>query len=261
MAAVLDHLALGTTTLTDGWELFGGLLGGTWCYGGDSSGFWWGQLAFAAGPKIELLTPTGGPGSEFLDRFLARQGAGPHHFNFLVTNFDETLDRIRAAGLEPVGVNRTNPLWLEGFLHPRDAHGIVIQVAQPGGPPPLAPQPELPVPGPPARFELIEHHVADLDGAVRLFRDVLDGHPEPDGHPETAGQPEPDGQPGTAGPGTAELSWPGGKRIRLVHEEGLARGGALHHVRFARAEGTFSPQERERVGPLAKRLGLAVEVS
>ena len=89
MATILDHLAVGTPTLSDGWELFGGVLGGTWAYGGDSPGFWWGQLEFAAGPKIELLTPTGGPDAAFLERFLAARGAGPHHFNFLVTNIEE----------------------------------------------------------------------------------------------------------------------------------------------------------------------------
>ena len=71
MTTILDHLAIGTRALTDGWQLFGGVLGGTWAYGDDSPGYWWGQLAFAAGPKIELLTPTGGPGGAFLDRFLA----------------------------------------------------------------------------------------------------------------------------------------------------------------------------------------------
>ena len=243
MAAVLDHLAIGTTTLTDGWELFGGVLGGTWLQGGDSPGFWWGQLEFAAGPKIELLTPTGGPGSAFLDRFLRNRGASPHHFNFMVTSFDDTLARIRAAGIEPVGVDRSNPDWLEAFLHPRHAYGIVIQVAQPGGPPPPVSRPELPVPGPPGRFELIEYHVGDLDGAVRLYRDVLDGQPE------------------TVGAEAAELTWPGGRRIRLVREDGLPRGGALHHVRFARAGGTFSAHDHERTSLLAKRLGLTVQLA
>src|SRR5690349_23091160 len=67
MTAVLDHLAIGTPNLADGWELFGGVLGGTWAYGMDSPGYWWGQLRFAAGPKIELLTPTGGPDAAFLE--------------------------------------------------------------------------------------------------------------------------------------------------------------------------------------------------
>jgi methylmalonyl-CoA/ethylmalonyl-CoA epimerase len=242
MTAVLDHLAVGTSALADGWDLFGGVLGGRWAYGGHSPGYWWGQLQFAAGPKIELLTPTGGPDAAFLERFLAARGAGPHHFNFLVTDIEDTLARIRASGLEPVGVNLANPYWREAFLHPRSAHGIVIQVAQPGGPEPTcAPPRELPEPGPPARLDLIEHHVGDLDAAVRLFTDILDGRLE------------------AGGAGTAELTWPGGKRIRLVREDGLPLGGALHHVRFARDP--FTAQDRQRAELLAKRLGMTVELA
>ena len=252
MTVILDHLAIGTPALADGWELFGGVLGGTWAYGDDSPGFWWGQLKFATGPKIELLTPTGGPDAAFLDRFLAARGAGPHHFNFMVTDIEDTLARIKAFGIEPVGVNLADPAWKEAFLHPRDAHGIVIQVAQEDGTPLSPPPRELPEPGPPARFDLIEHHVGDLDGAVRLFRDVLDGQLDAPGT-ETAGTA------GTAG--TADLTWPGGKRIRLVREDGLPLGGALHHVRFSRAAGAFSAKDRERADQLSRRLGLTVELA
>jgi methylmalonyl-CoA/ethylmalonyl-CoA epimerase len=243
MTTILDHLAVGTPDLAGGWELFAGVLGGTWAHGGDSPGFWWGQLEFAAGPKIELLTPTGGPDAAFLERFLDARGAGPHHFNFLVSNIDAALARIKTAGIEPIGVNLASPDWKEAFLHPRAAHGIVIQVAQQAGPPSSAPPRELPEPGAPSRLDLIEHHVSDLDGAVRLFRDVLDGRLE------------------AAGAGAAELAWPGGKRIRLVREEGLPLGGALHHVRFTRVAGAYSDQDRERAGLLAKHLGLTVELA
>ena len=243
MTTILDHLAVGTPALSGGWELFADVLGGTWAYGGDSPGYWWGQLNFAAGPKIELLTPTGGPDAAFLERFLASRGAGPHHFNFLVTDIESTLARVRAAGIEPVGVNLTNPGWKEAFLHPRAAHGIVIQVAQQEGSPTSAPPSELPPPGPASRLDLIEHHVGDLHGAVRLFRDVLDGRPE------------------ALGAETAELTWPGGKRIKLVREDGLPHGGALHHVRFARVAGGFSAEDRERAALLAKRLGLTVKLA
>jgi methylmalonyl-CoA/ethylmalonyl-CoA epimerase len=244
VTVVLDHLAIGARDLPDGWELFGGLLGGTWAYGGNSPGFWWGQLEFAAGPKIELLTPTGGPDAAFLERFLAARSAGPHHFNFLVTDIDEALARIKASGIEPVGVNLTNPGWKEAFLHPRDAHGIVIQVAQQAGqPPPSAPPLELPDPGPKSHLDLIEHHVSDLDGAVRLFTDVLSGQLQ------------------AVSAGTAELTWPGGKRIKLVRQDGLPLGGALDHVRFTRAAGTFSAHDRQRAGLLSERLGLTVELA
>jgi methylmalonyl-CoA/ethylmalonyl-CoA epimerase len=243
MITILDHLAVGTPALSAGWELFADVLGGTWAYGGDDPGYWWGQLNFASGPKIELLTPTGGPDAAFLERFLAARGAGPHHFNFLVPDIETTLARIKAAGIDPVRVNLANPAWKEAFLHPRAAYGIVIQVAQQDGSPASAPPRELPPPGPPTRLDLIEHHVGDLDGAVRLFRDVLDGRLE------------------AAGAGTAELTWPGGKRIKLVREDGLPLGGALHHVRFTRVTGSFSTRDRERAGLLARQLGLTLELA
>jgi methylmalonyl-CoA/ethylmalonyl-CoA epimerase len=243
MTAVLDHLAIGTPVLTDGWELFGGVLGGRWAYGGDSPGFWWGQLEFGAGPKIELLTPGGGPDAAFLERFLTARGAGPHHFNFVVDDIGETLARIRALGIEPVGVNLANPYWKEAFLHPRDAHGIVIQVAQQAGSPRVPAPRELPEPGPPTSFDLIEHRVSDLAGATRLFRQVLDGRLE------------------AASDRAAELTWPGGKRVRLVREDGLPLGGALHHIRFTRAAGAFSTQDKERADLLAKRLGVTVDLA
>jgi methylmalonyl-CoA/ethylmalonyl-CoA epimerase len=243
MTVVLDHLAIGTPALTDGWELFVGVLGGRWVYGGDSPGYWWGQLGFAAGPKIELLTPTGGPDAAFLERFLAARGASPHHFNFIVTDIRATLARIRALGIEPVGVNLDDPHWKEAFLHPRSAHGIVIQVAQQGRTPhPPAPR-ELPEPGPPACLDLIEHHVGDLAGATRLFAEALDGRLEADGDD------------------AVELTWPGGKRIRLVREDGLPLEGSLHHVRFTRVVGGFGAQDHERAGLLAKRLGLTLELA
>jgi methylmalonyl-CoA/ethylmalonyl-CoA epimerase len=243
MTAVLDHLAIGAPALTDGWDLFGGVLGGTWVYGDYSAGYWWGQLRFAAGPKVELLTPTGGPDAAFLERFLAARGPSPHHFNFIVSDIEHTLGRLRALGLEPIGVNLDNPAWKEAFLHPRSAHGIVVQIAQQAGEPHASAPRELPEPGPPTRFDLIEHHVSDLEGATRLFREALDGQLEP------------------AGDHAAELTWPGGRRLRVVREDGLPHGGALHHVRFSRAEGTFSVSDHERAALLAKRLGVSVELA
>ena len=134
----------------------------------------------------------GGPDAAFLERFLAAHGAGPHHFNFIVSDIEATLGRIRALGIEPVGVNLDNPSWKEAFLHPRSAHGIVIQVAQQDG------DPDTRAPGsararPACRFDLIEHHVSDLDGATRLFREALDG------------------QLASGTEDAAELTWPGGR--------------------------------------------------
>jgi methylmalonyl-CoA/ethylmalonyl-CoA epimerase len=244
---VLDHFAIGTARLADGWDLFGGVLGGTWAYGGDSRGYWWGQLAFASGPKVELLTPTGGPDAAFLERFLAAHGAGPHHLNFTTTDIEDTLARVRSLGIEPVQVSLAGT-WKEMFLHPRTAHGIVIQVAQQDVPPRTpAPPAGLPEPGPASAFDLIEHQVADLKGATRLFAEALDG------------------QVTAESDGAVELTWPGGCRIRLGQPPtaagGLPNGGKLHHVRFTRTAGAFSPAEARRAAELSRQLGLTVELA
>ena len=240
--AVLDHVAIGTRDLTDGWQLFGGLLGGTWAYGGDSPGYWWGQLRFARGPMIELLTPTGGPDSAFLERFLTSRGAGPHHFNFHVPDIETTLAKVRAAGIEPVGVDLSHPHWKEAFLHPKSAHGIVIQVAQQSGPGPRPPAPaELPPPGEPSALALVEHRVADLDGAAELFERILDGEVV------------------RRGAGAVELTWPDGGMIRLVRSaaEHLGSIGDLH---FTRPAGPFTPADLSRAQGLAERLGISIQV-
>ena len=290
--AVLDHVAIGGRVLTDGWELFGGLLGGSWVYGGDV-GFWWGQLGFAAGPKIELITPTASPGSAFLERFLTARGAGPHHFNFIVPDITQTLARIRGTGVEPVGVRLDHPTWKEAFLHPKDAFGIVIQVAQQNGKPPaLTPPAELPAPGPSCEFALVEHYVGDLAAAITLFRDVLDGElvrvHETAGAERAAAAAE--GRPLAA----AELTWPNGTRLRLLEEPRSAeasgpaapgrpsahspvapasqkagrprpreadRSGRLGALRFERANGAaFTPADLERAEHLAARLGVPLEL-
>jgi methylmalonyl-CoA/ethylmalonyl-CoA epimerase len=249
--AVLDHVAIGTRVLSDGQELFGGLLGGTRAYGSDAPGFRWEQLRFAAGPKIELLTPNGSPRGAFLERFLAARGAGPHHFNFAVPDIRATLDGIRSLGITPVGVELDNPDWKEAFLHPRDAYGIVIQVAQASGGPPPAPGPAAAsASGPPAAFTLIEHQVGDLAGATRLFTGVLGG--------ELASRED--------SAGAAELAWPGGVRLRLTEMPAAPAGrartaGRLAHLRFARPGAPFRPPELSRLEDLAGRLGISLQLT
>jgi methylmalonyl-CoA/ethylmalonyl-CoA epimerase len=251
-AIVLDHVAIGASSLAHGWELFGGLLGGCWAYGGYSPGFWWGQLRFSAGPKIELLTPTGGPDAAFLDRFLADRGPGFHHLNFIVPAIDVTLGKIRALGVEPVGVRLQDRNWKEAFLHPRDAYGTVIQVAeQAGSPPSSSPPAELGEPGRSCSLSMIEQRVADIDGATRLFREALDGKIV---RRQDAGRHS-----------LVELAWPNGATLRLVQSAngnlGSPRSRAgIVHLEFGRDDGAFAPADLEKAMVLSRRLGVSVRL-
>jgi methylmalonyl-CoA/ethylmalonyl-CoA epimerase len=251
-SAVLDHVAVGTDTLTDGWELFGGLLGGAWAYGGDSPGFWWGQLSFSAGPKVELLTPTGGHHSRFLERFLAERGPGVHHLNFIVPAIEITLGKIRSLGIEPVRTRLEDPRWKEAFLHPRDAYGTVIQVAEQAGQPPSSRPPAgLGEPGHACSFSLVELDVADIDGATRLFEDALDGE-------VTSRKDAADGT-------TVDVRWPNDAMLQLRESVSSRtaeqRSGGVTQLQFSRGDGSFGPAEVEVAAALARRLGLPIRLS
>ena len=249
---VLDHVAIGTHNLSDGWELFGGLLGGRWAYGGDSPGFWWGQLGFDGGGKIELLTPTTGPDAAFLERFLDARGPGPHHYNFIVPDIAATLDAVRGIGIDPVGVNLDNPNWKEAFLHPKSAFGIVVQVAQQAAEPESIPPAELPTPGLASVFVAADHHVDDLDSALVLFRDVLAG--------EVVSRDVTDADEAVL------LRWTNGAQLRLVRpaaqrdRDQLGFGGAAHHLEFTRPDSGFTAAEADQVAELAGRLGVTVHL-
>lgn len=250
--AVLDHIAVGTSRLADGWELFGGLLGGAWAYGGNSPGFWWGQLQFSAGPKVELLTPTGGADAAFLERFLADRGPGFHHLNFIVPAIEVTLGKIRALGIEPVGVRLQNPQWKEAFLHPANGFGTVIQVAEQAGTPARSnPPPGLGAPGPASALTVIELRVADIESAGRLFEGALDGRVV--------------SRWDTAGGSAAELTWSNGAMLRLVQSaadrpRGLRSGQGISFAEFTPDDGTFGPADLENAVALSRRLGVSVQL-
>src|SRR6185503_4862643 len=107
-----------------------GDLGGAWVASMYDPGFYWGQLRFANGMTIELLEPADISENDFLRRFLDRNGPGPHHVTFKVADIVAALGQVEAAGYRPVSVNLDNPGWREAFLHPKDAPGIVVQLAQ-----------------------------------------------------------------------------------------------------------------------------------
>lgn len=84
------------------------------------------------GMTIELLEPWETERNDFLARFLRANGAGPHHFTFKTPDIRAELRRFETLGFDPVGVNFSNSFWQEFFIHPKQSHGPVIQIAQPG---------------------------------------------------------------------------------------------------------------------------------
>lgn len=129
----LDHVALATRDAGAPLAALVGELGGTVLSGGLAVGYRPMQVHLGdahSGMKVELLEPWRTEENDFLDRFVARHGEGPHHLTFKVDDLEPTLERVAAAGLVAVGVDLSSPVWKEAFLQPGDAHGTVVQLAE-----------------------------------------------------------------------------------------------------------------------------------
>jgi hypothetical protein len=237
--ANFDHVAVAGESGHDLEDRYGGQLGGQPLAGGRSPGFIWAQLEYVNGAVVEMLEPDRVEENDFLRRFLDRNGPGPHHVTFTVPRFEVALEEARAAGYAPVGIDESQRDWKEAFLHPRDAPGVVVQLAE------SHEHPEHPVHSPstrPAEFVYVAHAVRSLEEGLRLFERLLGG--------VRAG--------GGTGPGYrwVELGWAGPGRIRLLEPTGPGaldewlgdRAGRVHHLAFSVAEPAAVPGAVERDG-------------
>ncbi len=126
-----DHVAVATCDIRSMLPLVT-LLEGRFRNGGESSrGFRWAQWYLPGTAKIELLEPLDpSDGDHFLVRFLAGHGSGVHHLTFKVHDLTAAVGHAESLGYEVVGARLDRPHWKEAFLHPRSAHGVLIQLAE-----------------------------------------------------------------------------------------------------------------------------------
>jgi methylmalonyl-CoA/ethylmalonyl-CoA epimerase len=143
--AKLDHVAIAVHDIASAVPVYVDALGARFLFGGDNErqGFRWAQFGFPNGGKVEFVTPLTPDG--FVARFLQQRGEGVHHVTLKTDDIEAAIAELGAAGLDPMMVNLGNPEWKECFLHPKQASGTLVQIAQ-------------------SRFtdeDLARHHLAD----------------------------------------------------------------------------------------------------
>jgi methylmalonyl-CoA/ethylmalonyl-CoA epimerase len=224
---LLDHVAIGMPRMADAVGVLVGALGGLPDSGRSAGGvFGWGTWAFAGGGSIEVIEPLGEDG--FLHRFLAARGPGIHHVTFKVPRLDAVCARARARGYDIVGYDASDPDWKEAFLHPKQALGIVVQLAEVRRDPAGAGRermrssapPGLPSPPPPVAILGLRMRAHSRERADNQWGAVLEGQCH-------------------RGPG-GELIYrwpPSPMRIAVAIDPGCCRGTRLHRVRGRPASG------------------------
>ena len=119
-----------------------------------------------------------------MHRFLAARGPGVHHVTFKVPDIVAAAERVRSFGYDVVGFNDDFPYWKELFVHPKQALGIVIQLAEEhplpegmaeawnaGWEPPRCPPPAEP----PARIVGLRLTARSAEAARRQWGELLGG--------------------------------------------------------------------------------------
>ncbi|MHB1486140.1 MAG: VOC family protein [Acidimicrobiales bacterium] len=229
----LDHVAVAAERQADLWPRYAGDLAGAWIGGGRNVGFASAQVRFANGMKLEALEPNLPEQNDFLRRFLDHSGPGPHHLTFKVADIIGAMELAERAGYRPVGVDLSEPHWKEAFLHPKDAPGVVVQLAQSAGDWDEEPRPaRLPPPrtATPATLVHVAHCVASMAEGLALFAGLLGGQELGRGTDAAYGGRE-----------WVDLAWSGAGRVRLMAPIGPAselvawlrsKAGRVHHIHF-----------------------------
>jgi methylmalonyl-CoA/ethylmalonyl-CoA epimerase len=127
----LDHVAVATGDLAGAIRLWGEALSGKVVEAEISERQGFAQLVFEYENegRVEVLAPLADVDG-FLQRFIDRQGEGMHHVTFHVDDLRNAVVQLREAGYRIVGESYEDPEWMEAFISPRSAGGVLVQLAQ-----------------------------------------------------------------------------------------------------------------------------------
>lgn len=174
LGATFDHLAIVVERDTQPRQWLADQLSARPVGGAEAPGFRSEQWQFVNGMRLEMLEPFRESESDFVRRFLARSGPGPHHLTFRVGDIDQAMLAIRDAGF-PILYSRTDdPGWREAFIHPRHAFGTVLQLAEYPDDAVETTEGAQSVAGASA-LTVVEMDVSDLQHASQLFGEALGG--------------------------------------------------------------------------------------
>ncbi len=82
--------------------------------------------------EVELIQPT--TDDSGVAKYLAKKGEGLHHVCLEVDSIEETTRQMSERGMQVLGQVRTNQRGDRYiFVHPKSAHGVLIELYEPAG--------------------------------------------------------------------------------------------------------------------------------
>jgi methylmalonyl-CoA/ethylmalonyl-CoA epimerase len=131
MISRIDHISIAVKDYEKALSFFRDILGavsGTSAEDHDRK-YRWEIFSFGDLSRLELLCPTG-KGS-FLDNFFKkRKRGGLHHITLQTPDINKAKKMLKDNSIPYFGYYEHGDFWKEIFIHPEDAFGVLIQIAE-----------------------------------------------------------------------------------------------------------------------------------
>ncbi len=127
----IDHISIAVKNYEKARFFFQDILGAVPGAGADNHDkkFFWQIFSLGDLSRFELIYPTGPDG--LLKKFLKNNKEGGfHHLTLQTPDIQKARQTLEKHNIPYFGYNEYGDVWKEIFIHPKDAFGVLIQIAQ-----------------------------------------------------------------------------------------------------------------------------------
>lgn len=131
MISRIDHVSLAVKDFKKATALFQDVLGAKPGVGFEDKNlnFYWQVFSFGDLSRFEIINPLGE--KSFLDGFLKdKKAGGVHHITLETPDIDQAKEHLEKHNIPYFGFAKYGEVWKELFIHPKDAFGVLVQIAE-----------------------------------------------------------------------------------------------------------------------------------
>jgi methylmalonyl-CoA/ethylmalonyl-CoA epimerase len=131
MISRIDHISIAVKDYSKALYFFKDILGAVLGAGARNNDmkYHWQIFSFGDLSRLELITPL--EKKTFLTKFLKKnENGGLHHISLQTPDIQNAIGRLEDHNIPYFGYNEYGDFWKEIFIHPKDAFGVLIQIAE-----------------------------------------------------------------------------------------------------------------------------------
>ena len=131
MISRIDHISIAVKDYPEAVHFFKDILGAVLGAGARNNDmkYHWQIFSFGDLTRLELITPL--EEKTFLTKFLKKnKNGGLHHISLQTPDIQKAIQKLEDHNISYFGHNEYGDFWKEIFIHPKDAFGVLIQIAE-----------------------------------------------------------------------------------------------------------------------------------